>query len=76
MSYFMVWGFVFNTSSYCGSIVFEREIKFKYLSNVMGLRKIPYWLANYTLDLIIFVLPLTAFFILIYIIGEKANFLT
>lgn len=24
LSYFMVWAFIFNTSSYCGSIVLER----------------------------------------------------
>lgn len=24
MSYFMIWAFVFNTSSYCGSVVLER----------------------------------------------------
>ena len=76
ISYFMVWAFVFNTSSYCGGIVFEREKKFKYLSNVMGLRKLPYWSANYALDLIIFILPLVVFFIVIYSIGEKADFLT
>jgi hypothetical protein len=24
MSYFMIWAFIFNTSSFCGSIVLER----------------------------------------------------
>ena len=65
----MVWGFVFTTSSYCGSIVLEREMRFKYLSNVMGLRKAPYWMANYALDLIIFILPLIFFFIEIFLVG-------
>jgi hypothetical protein len=43
---------------------------------VMGLRKIPYWLGNYTFDLIIFLIPMVVFFILIFVLGEKAAFLT
>ena len=74
MSYFMVWAFVFNTSAYCGSIVLDREKKFKYLSNVMGLRKLPYWMGNYAFDILIFLVPLTPFFVLIYVI-EEADFL-
>jgi hypothetical protein len=69
LSYFMVWAFIFNTSSYCGSIVLEREKRFKYLSNVSGIRQFPYWAANYAFDLIIFVIPLGIFFIVIACIG-------
>lgn len=76
MSFFMVWAFIFNTSSFCGDLVLEREKRFKYLSHVLGLRKLPYWAANYTFDMLIFALPLMIFFIVIYAIGERAAFLT
>lgn len=76
MSYFMIWAFIFNTSSYCGSIVLEREKRFKYLSNVSGIRQLPYWSANYCFDLIIFYLPLAAFFLVLLAIGEKGEFIT
>ena len=76
MSFFFIWAFVFNTSSYCGDLVLEREKKFKYLSHVMGLKKIPYWSANYCFDMCIFFIPLIIFFIAIYLIGHEAKFLT
>ena len=76
MSFFFVWAFVFNTSTYCGDLVLEREKKFKYLSHVMGLRKLPYWAGNYCFDLLIFLIPLILFFIVIYLLGSDAKFLT
>lgn len=76
MGYFFVWAFVFNTSIYCGDLVLEREKKFRYLSNVMGLRKLPYWSANYCFDLLIFTIPLAVFFIVVFAIGKQAHFLT
>lgn len=72
----MIWAFVFNTSSYCGSVVLEREKRFKYLTNVMGTRQLPYWLGNYAFDMIIFYVPLLFFFVIIYAIGDYGNFLT
>lgn len=42
----------------------------------MGLRKMPYWSANYALDLLIFIIPMIFFFVLIYSFGEKTKFLT
>jgi hypothetical protein len=76
LAYFMVWAFVFNTSTFCGDLVLEREKKFKYLSHVLGLRKLPYWMANYAFDIIVFIIPLILFFIIIFAIGEKARFIT
>lgn len=76
MGYFMVWAFIFNTSSYCGSIVLEREKRFKYLSNVSGIRQVPYWLANYVFDLIIFFEPLIVFFLVLLAIGDQGHFIT
>lgn len=76
LSYFMVWAFIFNTSSFCGSIVQEREKKFKYLSNVSGMRRLPYWSANYIFDLLLFFIPLTIFFIIVLAIGEQGEFVT
>ncbi len=71
----MVWAFVFNTAAYCGSLVAEREKKLKYISNVMGMRKAPYWCANYAFDLMIFLTPLIFFFVGSLAIGDKAKFI-
>lgn len=76
MAFFMVWAFIFNTSTFCGDLVLEREKRFKYLSHVLGLRKAPYWAANYTFDLLIFLIPLSIFFLVIFSVGEKGKFLT
>ena len=76
MSFFFVWAFIFNTATYCGDLVMEREKKFKYLSHVMGLRKLPYWSANYCFDLLIFTIPLVIFFGLIFAIGKVGKLLT
>jgi len=76
MSYFMIWAFIFNTSSYCGNLVLEREKRFKYLSNVSGMRRIPYWAANYAFDLLIFLIPLSVYFIILFAIGEQGEFVT
>jgi len=46
------------------------------LSHVLGLRKLPYWTGNYAFDFTIFTIPLIIFFIIIFMLGEKANFLT
>ena len=35
----------------------------------MGLRKAPYWLANYTFDILLFLTPLILLFILIFVIN-------
>lgn len=72
LAYFMIWAFIFNTSAYCGSIVLEREKRFKYLSNVMGLRKLPYWIANFAFDLILFAVPVAVFFIVVLALGKQA----
>jgi hypothetical protein len=72
----MTWAFIFNTASYCGSIVLEREKKFKYLSNVSGARQFPYWSANYALDLLLFLIPISFFFIIVYAIGSEGLFVT
>jgi hypothetical protein len=53
----MTIAYSFNTSSFCGSIVAEKEMKFKYLSFVMGMRKIPYWLGTICFDMILFWIP-------------------
>lgn len=43
---------------------------------MLGLRKLPYWTANYTFDLMIFTIPLSIFFIVIFSMGEDSRFLT
>jgi hypothetical protein len=72
----MVWAFLFNTSAFCGDLVLEREKKFKYLSHVHGLRKLPYWMANYAFDITVFAFPLVLFFIVMFILGDKAKFIS
>lgn len=43
---------------------------------MLGLRKLPYWTANYAFDLAIFTIPLIIFFIIAFSIGEKSKFIT
>lgn len=76
MSQFVIWAFIFNTSSYCGDIVLEREKRFKYLSHVLGMQKFPYWAGKYAFDLCIFFIPLLIFFVIIFAAGENTKFLT
>lgn len=40
----------------------------------MGLRKLPYWLANIVFDYFIFIFPLSIFIVGIYAFGESAEF--
>ena len=72
----MIWAFIFNTSTFCGSVVLEREKRFKYLSNVSGTRQLPYWAGNYSFDLLVFWSPLIIFFITILALGTKGEFLS
>jgi len=44
--------FGLNTATYCSLPVYEREEKLKYLMDVMGLRNLPYWLGNISVDFI------------------------
>jgi hypothetical protein len=65
IAYFMALAFAFNTGAYCGSLVKEREIKFKYLCYVMGMKKSAYWLGTICFDLLQFCLPFSLIFIVI-----------
>ena len=47
-----IFAYALNTAVYCSLPVYEREEKLKYLMDVMGLRNLPYWLGNLTIDLI------------------------
>ena len=47
-----VFAYALNTAVYCSLPVYEREEKLKYLMDVMGLRNLPYWFGNLTIDLI------------------------
>jgi hypothetical protein len=69
----MTFAYSFNTSSFCGSIVQEKEMKFKYLSYVMGMRKAPYWLGTLSFDMIIFWLPTVFIFIIISAFPANQN---
>jgi len=64
-STFMCLAFAFNTASYCGSLVKEREISFKYLSYVMGMKKPAYWIGTILFDLLQFCLPFSIIFLVI-----------
>ena len=46
----IVFSFSLNTAVYCSLPVYEREDKLKYLMDVMGLRGLPYWIGNLTVD--------------------------
>ena len=42
----------------------------------MGLKKFPYWIANFTFDMILFIIPVAIFFIITLALGKQAEFLT
>ena len=42
----------------------------------MGLRKLPYWTANFTFDMLLFLIPVAIFFIVVLALGKMAAFLT
>ncbi len=65
IAFFFALAFAFNTASYCGSLVKEREIKFKYLSYVMGMKKPAYWFGTILFDMLMFCLPLVIIFLVI-----------
>jgi hypothetical protein len=46
------------------------------LTNVSGTRQLPYWAGNYAFDLLIFIIPLTIFFIIAYALGEDGTYVT
>ena len=48
-----VFAFSLNTAVYCSLPVYEKEEKLKYLMDVMGLRNLPYWIGNLTVDFFI-----------------------
>ena len=39
----------------------------------MGLKKFPYWLANYVFDYLIFIIPFALFITLVFAFGERAE---
>jgi hypothetical protein len=43
---------------------------------VLGLRKLPYWTANYAFDISVFIIPLTFFFVTIYAFHSQTSFIT
>jgi ATP-binding cassette subfamily A (ABC1) protein 3 len=63
----------FSLSTYCGSIVLEREKKLKYALNVMGCRKVPYWLGTFAFDYIVFFV-VSLYFILFSVIFDISIF--
>jgi hypothetical protein len=41
----------------------------------MGLRKFPYWIANFTFDILLFLLPIVIFFILVGVFHNQTEFI-
>lgn len=39
----------------------------------MGLKKLPYWTANYIFDYMLFIIPFSLFIILVFAFGERAE---
>lgn len=73
IAFFISLAYAFNTAQYCGSIVKEREIKFKYLSYVMGMKKGAYWLGTISFDLLMFCVPYTLIFLVIGCFPSEQN---
>lgn len=62
----------FSLSTYCGNVVYEREKKLKYALNVMGCRKLPYWLGTFAFDYTIFVFVSACFMAFYFAFGIQA----
>jgi len=43
---FCTFAYSFNSSTFCATLVLEREKRLKYALNVMGCRIVPYWLGT------------------------------
>lgn len=56
--------YIFSTSTFCGNIVQERELKLKYALNVMGCRTSTYWIGTFFFDLIMFYIVVIIYIIL------------
>jgi len=50
----IILAYALSIAPYCALPVYEREEKMKYLMDVMGLRRIPYWISNFVIDFIAF----------------------
>jgi len=75
--YFIVivfFSFGLNTATYCSLPVYEREEKLKYLMDVMGLRNLPYWLGNISVDFIAITLMNLIVYGLYYWFHSKLTF--
>lgn len=67
-SYFVM-AYLFTSSSYCGTVAFERDAKLKYALNVMGLKSTPYWLGTFCFDLIMYFVTCIFFVVLCFAFG-------
>ena len=64
VSIFIVEAYSFGSSIYIGFTVFEREKNLKYALNVMGCKTLPYWMATFAFDFLIFWIIFIFFFII------------
>ncbi|EGR32580.1 hypothetical protein IMG5_076830, partial [Ichthyophthirius multifiliis] len=60
--------FAFNTSSYSGLPVMERELKLKYVLSVMGCRSYTYWLRTLIFDIIFATFGIVLFIIFCFVL--------
>jgi len=52
-AYSCFFAFTLNTGAYCSLPVYEREVKLKYMMDVMGLRNLAYWIGNLSVDFLV-----------------------
>lgn len=64
----------YGTSIYLYLPVHEREMKLKYLLNVMGCKGLSYWLGNMLFDFIFYIISMAIF--IISILAFKISFIT
>jgi len=70
---FIAVGFTANCSIYCGSSVYDREKRTKYMLRVMGCKNLPYWLGTYMFDFA--VISLFVLFLIILVSAQKIDFI-
>jgi ATP-binding cassette, subfamily A (ABC1), member 3 len=67
LSNFLSVGYSFNCGAYVTLPVLEREYNLKYALNVMGCRVLPYWLATFTFDFLLFAFTIIIFYLVVAI---------
>lgn len=65
---FALIAYCFSSSSWGGTLVYEREFKLKYSLTVMGTRPFVYWIATFVFDYLMFLTIFGVFMLIVKIV--------